>query len=242
MSVWRRMMLWSESWNTSTRLRPRSLAALQAISAVASACARALSARPTGATPMLTGDLEGSLAGARHDRPRPRRGSLRRSPPPPPSRCSESAPRAGRPRCAPTARRAAALRARHSATLDDHVVAHVHAEGLVDDVQPVDVEVEDAVRASDARRRRRGEQGVACRSKACRVISPVLESYCAWMMIVAFFASSSAMRVWCASKSSRARRIEQRQHAHDALRRVADRAGENLVGRGRRRSRPWRCG
>ena len=40
------------------------------------------------------------------------------------------------------------------------------------------------------------------RSKACRVINPVLESYCAWMMMVAFFASSSAMRVWCASKSS----------------------------------------
>src|ERR1700677_3899078 len=34
-SVWRRMMLWSESWKTSTRLRPRSLAALQAISGAA---------------------------------------------------------------------------------------------------------------------------------------------------------------------------------------------------------------
>jgi hypothetical protein len=54
MSVWRRMMLWSESWNVSTRLRPRSLAALQAISAVASACASELSEPEIGATPMLT--------------------------------------------------------------------------------------------------------------------------------------------------------------------------------------------
>ena len=67
MSVWRRMMLWSESWNISTRLRPRSLAALQAISAVASACASALSERPMGATPEAHRDFEGALSGARHD-------------------------------------------------------------------------------------------------------------------------------------------------------------------------------
>ncbi len=35
----------------------------------------------------------------------------------------------------------------------------------------------------------------AWRSNAWRVISPVLESYCAWMMLVARFASTSAMRV-----------------------------------------------
>ena len=35
----------------------------------------------------------------------------------------------------------------------------------------------------------------AWRSNAWRVINPVLESYCAWMMTVTFFASSSASRV-----------------------------------------------
>ena len=40
--------------------------------------------------------------------------------------------------------------AMHSATLDDHVVAHVHAEGLVDDVQAVDVEIQNAVRGRSA--------------------------------------------------------------------------------------------
>ena len=35
----------------------------------------------------------------------------------------------------------------------------------------------------------------ACRSKAWRVMSPVLGSYCAWMTMVARLASSSAIRV-----------------------------------------------
>ncbi len=35
----------------------------------------------------------------------------------------------------------------------------------------------------------------AWRSNAWRVISPVLASYCAWMMTVTFFARSSATRV-----------------------------------------------
>ena len=42
---------------------------------------------------------------------------------------------------------------------------------------------------------------LACRSNEWRVMSPVLESYCAWMMTVTFFASNSATRVWCESKS-----------------------------------------
>ena len=42
---------------------------------------------------------------------------------------------------------------------------------------------------------------LACRSNAWRVMRPVLLSYCAWMMLVERFASISATRVCCTSKS-----------------------------------------
>ena len=61
------MMLWSESWNISTRLRPRSFAALQAISAVARACASGLSERPIGRDAQAHRYFECTLARARHD-------------------------------------------------------------------------------------------------------------------------------------------------------------------------------
>ena len=72
----------------------------------------------------------------------------------------------------------------------------------------------------------------AWRSNAWRVISPVLASYCAWMMIVALLRQQLGDARLMQIEVLRARRIEERQHAHDALRGVAHRAGENLVGRG----------
>ena len=36
--------------------------------------------------------------------------------------------------------------------IDDHIVAHMHAEGFIDDMQPVDVQVQNDVRGGRIRR------------------------------------------------------------------------------------------
>ena len=228
MSVWRRMMLWSESWNISTRLRPRSLAALQAISAVASACASGLSERPIGATPRHTDTSK---------EPWPARGTMARGGGADllgDHRAPTSMLELRDERREPVSRNARRQRLRRQRLrhalrdADDHVVADVHAEGFVDDVQPVDVEIEDDVRVG---RRPPPSSAVAWRSKACRVMSPVLVSYCAWMMTVdslrQHFGDARLLQV----EILRARRIEQREHAHDPLRGMPHRAGQDLVGR-----------
>ena len=118
--------------------------------------------------------------------------------------------------------------AMHSATLDDHVVAHVHAEGFVDDVQPVDVEIENDVRI---RRRRRAEQrrGLAFERLAGHQAGAgiVLRLDDAGRSLRQHLGDARLMQI----EILRARRIEQGEHAHDAFRRVAHRAGQDLVRR-----------
>ena len=81
---------------------------------------------------------------------------------------------------------------------DNDVIADVHAESLIDDVQAVDVQIEDDVSSAvlDA-----PIKAKAWRSNAWRVMRPVPESYCARMILVARLASTSAMRVCATSKS-----------------------------------------
>ena len=89
--------------------------------------------------------LEGALAGARHDGGRGGAdplGDLR----------GRFHARVGNERGQAVSRDARRQRRRRQRLrqalrdVDDDVIAHVHAEGLVDDVQPVDIEIQDAVR------------------------------------------------------------------------------------------------
>ncbi len=145
MSVLRRMMLWSVSWKISTRLRPRSFAALQAISALARPCARRF--RDSGgssAAPTAHRDLHGAVAA--------HVGELRalaaQHLPDLVREIERAVGQEHREAVAGDARRERAgprLLAQHLGDLADHLVADVHAEVVVDQVHAVDVEVQHAL-------------------------------------------------------------------------------------------------
>ena len=146
MSVLRRMMLWSASWNTSTRSRPRSFAALQAISALASPCARRfLRFRRQLGDAHADRDLHRAVAA--------RVGELGALAPHHVADLLREVERAvgqeHREAVARDARRERArprLLAQHLGDLADQLVADVHAEVVVDDVHAVDVHVQHAFR------------------------------------------------------------------------------------------------
>jgi hypothetical protein len=138
-------MLWSASWNDSTRSRPRSFAALQAISAVASACESGCFERERDRRDADAGaDLERSVG--------PRLRQLGRACPDVLGDAGgarrvgvgqvDGETVAGDPRGERTGRAPAAD---DVGDLGDHLVADVHAEVLVDHVQLVEVDVDDRV-------------------------------------------------------------------------------------------------
>ena len=113
-----------------------------------------------------------------------------------------------------------------SGDIDDHIVAHVHAEGFVDDMQAVYVEIQNDVRIRGTRRREQ-RRGLAfeCLAGHQAGAGIVLRLNDAGRSFRQHFGDARLMQV----EVLRARRIEQGEHAHDALRRVPYGAGQNLV-------------
>ena len=138
MSVKRRTMLSSASWKTSTRLRPRSLAALQAVSAAAKACTNSCARGSMAATPMLieTASVPSPMRGAELLGALAQRfGEAGRIVQPDRQQHREAiAGDARRDRA-----RGQAL-ADQLAQLRDDLVAHVHAVVVVDHVHAIDVD------------------------------------------------------------------------------------------------------
>ena len=226
MSVKRRMMLTSFSWKVSRRLRPRSLAALQADSASASERPRSTVAAAEGRDAEADRQTEARVdadgvqardafaqAFAEHRRLVDLRGHDDRE------------------AIAGDARRHRIRRqmlAQQFADLRDGLVAHVHAEVFVDDVQLVDVDVQqapaltarfafdehelDALLERGARQqsRERVVTGLDARGDASR--QQVGEMHVA------------------ADEFRRFELAEQREHAGSAAAALAQRAGEDAIG------------
>jgi hypothetical protein len=106
---------------------------------------------------------------------------------------------------------------------DDHIVAHVHSEGFVDDVQPVDVEVENDVGARRLARRPEQRRGLPFKCLAghqagARIILSLDDAgrpFCQHLR------DAGLMQI----EVLRTRRIEQGEHAHDPFRRMPHGAG-----------------
>ncbi len=110
---------------------------------------------------------------------------------------------------------------------DDHVVADMHAESLVDDMQPVDVEIENDVRIGAVRSEQAGGltlERLARHEPGAAVVLCLDDDGRALRQ---HFGDPRLLHV----EIRRTGRIEQRQHAHDALRMMPNRAGQYLVRR-----------